>query len=376
MGRFKRPTKLEMKKLHSNTNQRPLMTEESEPILNELFNKPDKNTLEAINYNFMASSSQDSSSSNNIPIVRKSLDATDISDTENDIFNTVHRRTPLRRESFEIATKSGISAAKRISISSALKQQRLDKVLQHRHENSSTSSVSSSIESQNYSFQPALQTTSTTRMLSQIKPDEIKSSNTDDNEFNISKNIEIHQMLDSSNESDSSTDSGLLKRNLELLKKKVVLNVSQVTLDNSNNSNNSNILDNTQESKYYQNLSTDVLSGGLILPNKPTGNKIKFIKKITTPKSSPVVQLVRGPDIIETIETTTSMSFIMNKNVKLTYEEKRVPAANSTNSEKKFHQKYEEPEWNNTHSTPIPITIQSRSKSEPRLAESESTRNT
>jgi len=152
--------------------------------------------------------------------------------------------------------------------------------------------------------------------------------------------------------------------------------VSQVTLDNSNNSNNSNILDNTQESKYYQNLSTDVLRGGLILPNKPTTNKIKFIKKITTPKSSPVIQLVRGPDIIETIETTTSMSFIMNKNVKLTYEEKRVPAANSTNSEKKFHQKYEEPEWNNTHSTPIPITIQSRSKSEPRLAESESTRNT
>jgi len=56
----------------------------------------------------------------------------------------------------------------------------------------------------------------------------------------------------------------------------------------------------------------------------------------------------------------------MNKNVKLTFEEKRLPAMNSSNSEKKFHQKCEEPEWNNTHSTPIAITIQSRSKSEHR----------
>jgi len=42
----------------------------------------------------------------------------------------------------------------------------------------------------------------------------------------------------------------------------------------------------------------------------------------------------------------------MNKNLKLTFEEKRLPAVNSTNSVKKFHLKCEEPEWDNTHSTP------------------------
>jgi len=53
------------------------------------------------------------------------------------------------------------------------------------------------------------------------------------------------------------------------------------------NSNNSNILNNTQESNYYQILSTDVLSSGLIILNKPNCNKIKFIKKTKIPKSSP-----------------------------------------------------------------------------------------
>jgi len=81
-------------------------------------------------------------------------------------------------------------------------------------------------------------------------------------------------------------------------------------------------------------------------------SKIKLVKR---PKC---LQLVRGPDIIETIETTTSMSFIVNKNVKLTYEEKRLPAASCQRSQ------YEETDW--TNSTPIPITVQSRSRSEPR----------
>jgi hypothetical protein len=40
---------------------------------------------------------------------------------------------------------------------------------------------------------------------------------------------EMQQMLDSSTESDSSTDSGLLRRNLELLRKKT--SEKQVTLD-------------------------------------------------------------------------------------------------------------------------------------------------
>ena len=122
-------------------------------------------------------------------------------------------------------------------------------------------------------------------------------------------------------------------------------------------------LDITQSSNQQQHLTTDELSSSGI-----DQNKIKFVKKSVPPHH---VQLVRGPDIIETIETTTSMSFIVNKNVKLTYEEKRIPAEEVVDGGGQYDEKEEEREWSNVNSTPIPIVIQSRSWSEPRRVEND-----
>ena len=63
-----------------------------------------------------------------------------------------NRRTPLRRESFELAQRSD-SAIKRISISSALKQQRLEK--SHQHQQQSQDSYSSSLSTSLDSMQNA-----------------------------------------------------------------------------------------------------------------------------------------------------------------------------------------------------------------------------
>ena len=146
-------------------------------------------------------------------------------------------------------------------------------------------------------------------------------------------------------------------------------------------------------------------------PTKP--NKIKIVKKhkkeqkqlkeetripidYRVRSTSPGL-LRRGPDIIETIETTTSMSFIMSKNVNLVVEEKREPASfttlNSAISQPQLYQSRIDDILNMTDSlikntshhnsikvnyenvaepiqvksTPIPITIQARSRSEPKL---------
>jgi hypothetical protein len=142
-------------------------------------------------------------------------------------------------------------------------------------------------------------------------------------------------------------------------------------------------------------------------PTKP--NKIKIVKKhkkeqkqlkeetripidYRVRSTSPGL-LRRGPDIIETIETTTSMSFIMSKNVNLVVEEKREPpfTLNSAISQPQLYQSRIDDILNMTDSlikntshhnsikvnyesvvepvksTPIPITIQARSRSEPKL---------
>lgn len=61
----------------------------------------------------------------------------------------------------------------------------------------------------------------------------------------------------------------------------------------------------------------------------------------------------------------------MNKNIKLTYEEKRVPAEPQAAPPKNANRDYKQ-EWAD-QSTPIPITIQCRSKSEPRTQTNETT---
>ena len=145
--------------------------------------------------------------------------------------------------------------------------------------------------------------------------------------------------------------------------------------------------------------------------------KIKVVKKPKTPvdeandlrvRSISPGLLRRGPDVIETIETTTSMSFIMNKNVNLIVEEKRTDppvrlssaisqpqlyqtkiddllsmadslirnSNKSTDREATKQANYYEPTYyhhsrgqkqQEQQDSPIPITIQSRSKSEPKL---------
>lgn len=421
MGRFKRPTKVEMKKLSFQTVKSETAAEYK--VENDMI-EYDDGTEEYSNFEphrinnnikyFMASSSQATSSPvNNITFARKSLDMTDISDTE-DVFNRTNnqsetsfstdnykqRRTPLRRESFEMAQKSD-SMAKRLSLTTSLKQKRLEK------QQESSSSLSTSTDSSNnqqhstqdFSSLHEIKTgqnmvNPSRRLISEIKPlssdEKLNQTNTESNideclsnqntdEFFKTKMVIENKikLVDTSNdnESDSSTDSGLLKRNLELLRKK----------SSGKNQTEDEVVDNNTfiATTYIKPTMSDE-----VLPK--AGSKIKFVKKSTSNKRSEGVsetasiktnvrpQLVRGPDIIETIETTTSMSFIMNKNIKLIYEEKRIPPQvvkeNFVNSGESCSLKKSndyETIWDYTkNSTPIPITIQTRSRSEPRLIDS------
>jgi hypothetical protein len=91
--------------------------------------------------------------------------------------------------------------------------------------------------------------------------------------------------------------------------------IKSLNRSTSNNNNTQDELSSTASS----------YSNNTPIKNKPT--RIKVVKKQSEQKNSisnnsgryrsisPSL-LKRGPDIIETIETTTSMSFIMNKNIK------------------------------------------------------------
>jgi hypothetical protein len=82
--------------------------------------------------------------------------------------------------------------------------------------------------------------------------------------------------------------------------------------------------------------------------------------------------LRRGPDIIETIETTTSMSFIMNKTIDLVIEERRENPNHNAQTKTTQQQQLQPSRLTNTYlsnSKPIPIQINHynlRSKSAPK----------
>lgn len=361
MGRFKRPTKSEMRLLLDQANKQPNDATEED------INEDDRTELSARNDPlkfFMPSSTQDITNTAN-PL-RKNFDMTDTSDTEDFFRNqskTFEKRSlPLRRESFELAQRSD-SALKRLSISASLKQ---------KQDNSSMLQTSASDNSkQNISK----------RLLSEIKPfddrlnqtTESNEPSTDDKELFDTK--KKSQLITNDIESDSSTDSSLLKRNLEIIRKKST--EKHNTSNISGSCSNESILN---ESEHVFATTTFLKPKTLAHPDdlKPP-SKIKFVKKLnkqaktaseilSASQAPSPYQLIRGPDIIETIETTTSMSFIMNKNVNLTYEEKRIPAPTVFANHRQSPQTEHTPNMD-INSTPIPITIQSRSKSESRLNE-------
>ena len=137
------------------------------------------------------------------------------------------------------------------------------------------------------------------------------------------------------------------------------------SLNRSINNNNNNTQDELSSA-------TSSYSNNTPLKNK--SNRIKIVKKQSDQKTaannsgryrsiSPSL-LKRGPDIIETIETTTSMSFIMNKNINLVLEEKRVPLTQQEQEPVEILPAKPVDQQPSLKATPIPITVQSRSKSE------------
>ena len=414
MGRFKRPTRVEMRRLNFQT-VRPAVedevieyedgTEECSNLEQQQQQQPVTNAKY-----FMVSSSQATSSPvNNIAMVRKSLDMTDVSDTE-DVFNRTtncseasfsaencqrQRRTPLRRESFEMAQKSD-SVTKRLGLGTSLKQQQQQQRADKREE--SISSLSTSTESSSNQQQSTQGFSSLhdmdngesavnarRRRISEIKPVSPSGDKSNVEGAFGAKEGSGNQatLVDTSNdnESDSSGDASLLKRNYELLRKKSSER-SHAELEGAEE----NVLMATtflRPAKCEDTLSK--VGAKVKIGKRSTGNRHVNAFELASSVKSIRPQLVRGPDIIETIETTTSMSFIMNKNITLTYEEKRIPAAaaaaaaseplfnsRETNSSSLQRSGEYDSIWdnNNKNSTPIPITIQSRSRSEPRIESS------
>ena len=261
MGRFKRPTKSEMKRLLDQANK-PANDATEEDI-----NEDDRTELsarnEALKY-FMPSSTQDIT----VNPSRKTFDMTDTSDPEDFFRNqakTFEKRSlPLRRESFELAQRSD-SAMKRLSISSALKQ---------KQENSSMlTSASENLPK---------------RLISEIKPfddklnqtTESNDPSTDDKELYDSKRKS--QIITNDIESDSSTDSSLMKRNLEIIRKKST--EKHNTSNISGSCSNESILNESIKSEHESVFSTTTFLKPKTLSHpdelKPA-SKIKFVKKST-----------------------------------------------------------------------------------------------
>ena len=340
------------------------------------------------------------------------------------------RATPLRRESFEMAQKD--AACKRFSLSVSINN---NNSTQMDANSTSDSSVVTPTVNQKQSINK--------RLLSEIKPTEIMNQSDEyqviDNDFetfyldddkkgNYFLNMKpLNEMTrlenesanlllvnsDKSNESDSSDSSRhILQRNYDILRKKSTKKPSKGYLtteeqkiidsfdDEDTKQNTSNISSIPKEPQSF------ISSSNLIPKQEETAikstPKVRVVPK-TDLKNRSVSpgMLRRGPDIIETIETTTSMSFIMNKRVNLVVEEKRLEPPNRVESSKirfdkpKLTSAFSQPQLyqseiddlldstgnliiNNanlrqqqkkqsSNSTPIPITVQSRSKSEPRL---------
>ena len=216
---------------------------------------------------------------------------------------------------------------------------------------------------------------STKRLLTEIKPKQ---------EIDFNEDLKKPTLNESSGSSSDSTDStsSMLRRNYEILRRKSNERRGSSALDEDISFNKEILPESSSITLQQTNKPTkpaEEISSSISATNK-TPNKIKFVKKQRNLKQqanhlsedellrarSVSPGLRRGPDIVETIETTTSMSFIINKRVDLLVEEKienpseinfsltsSIPQARSSRDREK--------------SVPIPITVQSRSKSEPKL---------
>jgi hypothetical protein len=303
------------------------------------------------------------------------------------------RQVPLRRESFEMAQKD---KNKRLNVSSSPLVSKVSDELAHNK-----------------------------RLLCEIKPSVTNYDSTEDQkqvkvdgDYTQTTLRRLNESVSSQSEQSDSNDSSILRHNYELLRKKS-LEQSSASTANSIRSKKSEEYDEEEDdeqpnftsnlvkclSKPALNLEPDVCplspisNGSSSIASTPLHNqrpaKIKVVKKNRLSKlAAPSVAtaeinnrlrsispgLLRR-DIVETIETTTSMSFIMNKNVNLIVEEKRVPPATSespitvnklTKSQTNLaaSSRPDHPLYEHMKSTPIPITVQTRSKSEPKLNDS------
>lgn len=371
MQRFERPSKNELKKfqLEKQSKQKTdYFYEENTDSTTSNNNLLDKTINEDTTYD--AKSSENNLNSNTSSANKKSSleeervvsknkkleeeeeDGTDVSDDEKQLFTnelsveTKPRNLPLRRESFEMAQRSSKS-------------------------NSTSSSSSSSFGSNQIIIKPPLTepTVTNKRMLSQIKPnlpneqalDEATSSEKLNKLIEESKLVETLQVNQSESDSSSSdATSSVLRRNYEILRKKT----------------SEKLMTPSPEPQEVQAAAEQITRLPIHIKPAPTKpSRIKIVKKQKASGAQAQSKfrsvspgLLRGPDIIETIETTTSMSFIMNKNVNLITEEKREqPATSKMTSAISQPQLYQKDDLDYIKSTPIPITVQSRSKSEPKL---------
>ena len=303
MQRFERPSKSELIKIHQQKQNQIFFYEDQASTILE----SEKNTCDK---------TIDESTLKEI----KREDITDLSDEDqdNNIFGNeqiqlekIRKNLPLRRESFELAQK--------------------DLASRHSIARSTTSSSSSSFTTNQIIIKPddSPAPISNKRLLSEIRPAEA----TDD----------LNDRSDDAKATEES-DSEILKRNYELLRKKTSEKVLR---------NDQDHLDNQASFVSVHSIKSE--------PTKPSvrPTKIKIVKRQKIPARSASPGLMRGPDMIETIQTTTSMSFIMNKTLNLLSEEKREKQteSGSTSDQQSDSVKY----------TAVPIHVQTRSRSEPKI---------
>ncbi|RNA03011.1 hypothetical protein BpHYR1_014592 [Brachionus plicatilis] len=304
MQRFERPSKSELLKIQQERQSGVFFYEDQTSTLDSDKNICDKTI--------------DESTFKEVNLAKKE-DMTDLSDDDNNFFSREpaesdcqknRKNLPLRRQSFELAQQE---PAKRHSVARS----------------TASSSSSSSLSANQIIIRPGdppAPNANNKRLLSEIPPE----ATTDD----------LNEKSDDAKATEES-DSEILKRNYEILRKKTSergLKTDSERLDQASF------------------VSSHSIKSEPVRPSvKPTKIKIVKRQKIGAPKDAKFRSvspgLMRGPDLVETVQTTTSMSFIMNKSINLVTEEK------VENTDACQYQ----------HSVSIPIQVQTRSRSEPKM---------
>ena len=230
----------------------------------------------------------------------------------------------------------------------------------------------------------------------------------------------VRIMIETEDSEDTDTSSDILKRNLEILRRKTsekrhqsgnIMTEEAIDIDISQ-IEQKRIVPQVHNQRFnYQTVQKDDLDSNIQPPPsyvtshsmknikslKPAGlslSKIKIMKKsndeISCSEEDSIANqlqkgtrsslsnrgrsisptLLRAQDIIETIETTTSMSYITSKTVDLIYEERKIPpkfssvSSISQNDAYNTYIKQTEPQLAELNAVSVPIIVQTRSKSE------------